>query len=55
MVQGADANAMAPESWVREEHSNFSGKFVLHHAAWVGSFPIFQLLVEEGGGDFLKR
>ena len=54
-LQGADANSVAPDGWVRDEHSGFGGKSVLHHAAWVGSLPIFKILVEEGGSDFLKR
>ena len=53
--QGADANSIAPDGWVRDEHSGFGGKSILHHAAWVGSLPIFKILVEEGGADFLKR
>mmetsp|Transcript_9552 Transcript_9552/g.14377 ORF Transcript_9552/g.14377 Transcript_9552/m.14377 type:complete len:452 (-) Transcript_9552:98-1453(-) len=54
---GGNVNMTCTDSWVRGEvaaKSAGTGKSLLHHAAWIGSLPIFKYLVE-CGADFERR
>ena len=42
-LQGADPNSIAPDGWVRAEHSGVGGKSILHHAAYVGHLLCFKM------------
>ena len=57
---GANVDMICSDSFVRKEMASAPmgnkkiGKSLLHHAAWIGSLPIFKELVE-AGADINKR
>jgi len=54
---GADPNFISPDSFVRTEmapENAFTGKSLLHHAAFVGDFDVFRAIVD-AGGDIGRR
>ncbi|CAM9703752.1 unnamed protein product, partial [Ectocarpus fasciculatus] len=58
VAAGGDVNMTCRDNFVRKEAAANSGgntgKSLLHHAAWIGSLPIFKFLVE-CGADINRR
>ena len=65
MAKGGDPNMLCPDnivgSWGNESEkfragqATSTGRALLHHAAWAGSLPVFQAIVEAGGDIDRKR